>query len=492
MRALPAPAPVSAPVSRRAHRPGPSIDLARLPLLGALLRWRHARLVLQVPLLLVAALVLFDGFTGPQRTSANFATTLVWVYYRGLLLLALLVVGNLFCMGCPFTGVRALARRLLRPTHRWPRALRNKWLPIAGMLLILWAYEALHLSSSPLLTAWLVLAYFVGALVIDGVFEKASFCRYVCPLGLFNWMYATVSPAKISTADPAVCRTCAGKWCVNGRPPALAGCEHGLFVPMMATSMDCTLCLNCLHACPNDNVALVLRAPAVRLIPRIDDGPAARGGGDAAPVRWPFPARLDLAVLFIVGLGASLVSPLATTGPGSAWIDALTGATVHSRPAVVAFAFAVAMIAVPLLLGWGVAAWSRRWSRARESVQTVFTRTAPAYVPLALGTWGAHAAAQFLSRALTVVPLAQRLASSLAPAGLPAPHGRWGPLLPTPVLYPIEAALVAAGLVAALVVAYRQARAASPDPDNALRAFAPQALALTLLAAAALWILRAA
>jgi ferredoxin len=39
------------------------------------------------------------------------------------------------------------------------------------------------------------------------------------------------------------------------------GCETGLFVPQLASNMDCTLCLNCVRACPYDNVALRLRAP---------------------------------------------------------------------------------------------------------------------------------------------------------------------------------------------------------------------------------------
>ena len=39
------------------------------------------------------------------------------------------------------------------------------------------------------------------------------------------------------------------------------GCETELFVPTIQSNMDCTLCFNCVRACPYDNVALTIRAP---------------------------------------------------------------------------------------------------------------------------------------------------------------------------------------------------------------------------------------
>jgi len=72
--------------------PQPRPDLLRTPGLGRLLKWRWGRLVFQLPLLAVAALVLYDGFTGPQLAPANSATVLVWIHYRGLVILGLLLV----------------------------------------------------------------------------------------------------------------------------------------------------------------------------------------------------------------------------------------------------------------------------------------------------------------------------------------------------------------------------------------------------------------
>ena len=116
-------------------QPRPSVepaafDLLRVPLLGRFLRWRHARLSLQVPLLLLAGLIVYDGFRGPQIGAMNLAGVLPWIHWRGLVVLGLLAAGNVFCMACPFMVPRTLARRWLPQGRSWPRWLRSKWLAV--------------------------------------------------------------------------------------------------------------------------------------------------------------------------------------------------------------------------------------------------------------------------------------------------------------------------------------------------------------------------
>ena len=122
--------------------------------IGRFLRWRHGRLLGQILLLLVAVLIIYDGFTGPQVASENLATNIVWLQYRGFVMLALLLAGNLFCMNCPFAIPRSLARRWSISGRRWPRPLRNKWLALAVLFFYFFLYEWLDLWASPWLTAW--------------------------------------------------------------------------------------------------------------------------------------------------------------------------------------------------------------------------------------------------------------------------------------------------------------------------------------------------
>ncbi len=222
--------PVSNSAAAGLYRPSARYDVLRAPLIGRVLTWRWGRLVFQLPLLLIAGLLVYDGLTGPRLASQNLATVSVWVHYRGIIILALVFVGNLFCMGCPFTLPRTLAQRLSGAGRRWPRALRNKWLAVGAFVGFLFLYEWLDLWASPWLTAWIIIAYFLSAFILEAVFAESPFCKYVCPLGTFNFVGATASPTQIAVHSADTCRTCVGKECVNGSAQTL-GCGTELFPP---------------------------------------------------------------------------------------------------------------------------------------------------------------------------------------------------------------------------------------------------------------------
>lgn len=250
-----------------------TIDLLNWPMVGRFLRWRHARSSLQIGMLCLAVVIVLHGFLGPSLAPRNLATVLTWVHYRGLLVVALLVAGNLTCTACPMMLVRDLGRRVRKPTRRWPVRLRGKWIAFGLTAAVLFVYEWKNLWASPSGTAWLLLAYFATALVVDLSFKGASFCKRVCPIGQFNFIASTVSPLEVRVKELARCSNCRTHDCIRGvreAPPtgirtAQRGCELGLFLPGKVGNLDCTLCLDCIHACPHDNVALAPRLPGAEL-----------------------------------------------------------------------------------------------------------------------------------------------------------------------------------------------------------------------------------
>ena len=200
----------------RAASAGIGYGCLALPLLGPLLRGRHGRLALQFLFTLVALALVVDGFTGPQSAARNLATVAPWVHLRGIVVLALLLAGNLVCMGCPFTLPRTLAKRLSAKGRRFPQRLRNKWLAIFSLFALFLAYEVLDLWASPWLTAWLIVAYFAASFALEAIFAESAFCKYVCPLGSFNMVYSSLSPTSIAVKSPDICASCVGHECVNG------------------------------------------------------------------------------------------------------------------------------------------------------------------------------------------------------------------------------------------------------------------------------------
>ncbi len=448
------------------YRPQPRHDLLQAPLIGRLLRWRWGRLVGQLMLLSVALLMLYDGFTGPRLAPTNIATVLAWVHYRGFVMFALLFFGNLFCMNCPFTLPRTLARRFSLSGRRWPRPLRNKWTAIALLFTFFWLYEWLDLWASPWLTAWLIVGYFVAAFVLEAFFNESPFCKYVCPLGTFNFVASTVSPLQITVHSQDVCRTCVGKECVNGSA-AVAGCGTELFAPQIQSNIDCVFCLDCARACPHDNVALAWRNPLTEV-----------SQTGAWPRRWDLNLLVIIFAFIGVGNAFGMVPPVFQL---QAWLADVLGIT--NEGILLLLLFAVLHGLLPVGLALGAAQISRRLARRSEPLRLTLARYAPAFMPLAFAIWLVHYAGfHFLTGALTIIPVLQNFLLDVGAAWLGQPNWALGAVLPASWLDPLELIVLLAGVALSLHVVGQRAR---PFRDN-LAAQLPWIILIVALAAAAM------
>jgi cytochrome c oxidase assembly factor CtaG len=418
-----------------ASSPGGRPDLLEMPLVGRFLRGRHARRVLQIPLAVLAIVLIIDGLRGPQVGALNLAGVLPWVHWRGLVLLGLLAAGNISCMACPLVLPRALTNRWLPRGWRWPRWLRNKWPAVGLLALFLWAYEAFSLWDRPRWTAWIIIAYFAAAFLIDALFRGASFCKYVCPIGQFNFALAQAAPAEVKVRDPGICTTCRTRDCIRGRE-TIPGCALGLFAPHKAGNLDCTFCLDCVHACPHENVGILPVIPAHDLI-AIGDRPRSGLGR--------LSRRGDIAALVLLVVYGAFANAAGMVRPVLEWQERL-GAQLGlgSRVATTAVFSLLTLAFLPLLMHGTAAALARRLGRLPQRTTEVAIRFAFALVPLGLGMWLAHTSFHFF---------------------------------------------LDLGLLLSLHAAYRIALDLSPRPLLALKALAPWALLIALLFAVGIWIL---
>jgi ferredoxin len=453
-------------------------------------------------MLLVALLLIYDGFTGSARAGENLATVAPWVHYRGLVVLALLLVGNLFCAACPFALPRTLAHQLSIAGPRWPRVLRGKWVAIASLLALFFVYEWLDLWASPLLTAWLIVAYFVAAFVLEAIFTESAFCKYVCPLGTFNFVYSTASPLQIGVRQPDVCRTCVGKDCINGHyasapviglgeiriepletiePPRrqehqedsvsphsayrlqhsvlstrngqliTPGCGTLLFPPTIQSNLDCTLCLDCARACPHDNVGLFSRGI---------------GGELKRPDAWP--KRWDVSLLVICLAFLGLLNAFGMTPPVYGLLAGLANAlglpAAGWSPAAIdaltlGLLFVVAGIALPVAMSVGAAGLGRALAGAtkRDTLRQTLAAFAPAFVPIGLGFWIAHYGFHFLTGLLTIVPVTQNFLFGHGVTLLGAPNWALGGL-PLEVVGLVQLVALLVGYGASMWLAQRTAQ----------------------------------
>jgi cytochrome c oxidase assembly factor CtaG/polyferredoxin len=460
------------------HGDSHRFDLLRAPFLGHFLRWRHARLTLQLPLAILAGALIVDGLRGPQIAAINLAGVLPWIHWRGLLILALLVVGNFFCMACPFTLPRRLAGRWLGAGRRWPAWLRTKWLAIGLVALFLWAYETFALWNSPRWTAWIAIGYFVTAFAIDGLFPAGTFCKYVCPIGQFNFVQSLVSPLEVHVRSRDICASCTTHDCIRGGE-SVPGCQARLFQPHKSSNMDCTFCLDCVHACPHENVGLLAGIPGKELW-----SDSFRSGIGR------FARRPDLAALVVILVFGSLSNAAGMVAPVLEWEEGLRLKMGGLSPWILTTLFAgLSLIALPATTLGPAAILSRRWGRLAATRIEVATRFSYALLPLGFAMWLSHYSFHFLTSWETVLPASQRVLQDLGWTFFGEPRYRCACCRPVgDWLLKLEVLSLDVGLLMSLYAGYRIALGQSAHFSRAIAAFLPWGVLTVLLFAGAIWI----
>jgi cytochrome c oxidase assembly factor CtaG/polyferredoxin len=462
-------------------RPTPasvSFDLLRMPLAGSLLCARYGRRLLQAIVFFLAAAVIVDGFFGHQMAPMNLAGVLPWTYGRALVVLALLAAGNLFCMACPFTLPRELGRRLGFATRHWPRALRSKWLSVGLLVLFFCANEVFDLWDSPLFTAWILVGYFATAFAVDTLFRGASFCKYVCPIGQWNFLGSLVSPLEVKIRRHELCSTCNTHDCLRGNEHH-RGCELDLFLPRKVGNMDCTFCLDCVKACPHDNIGIVALNPVRDLV--------------RDPVRSSlgrFSQRVDIAALALVLVFSAFVNAAGMVAPVTAWRDHwVERLSLSSAAPVTTLLFLIGLVLATTLFGAAVRA-GRRLGRIARATRELFCSFALALVPAGLAMWGAHLLFHLSTSWGTAWPVVQRAAWDLGVPWLGVPH--WSTpnsMLTASTLLDVQMVFLDAGLLLSLYVGWRVAHAYTRKVGDVLRLLVPWALLVVGLYASGIWVL---
>jgi hypothetical protein len=330
------------------------------------------------------------------------------------------------------------------------------------LVLFLWAYEEFALWDSPWWTAWIALGYFAAAFVIDGFFRGAAFCKYLCPIGQFNFVQSIMSPLEVKVRDPEVCSSCKSKDCLRGRD-GIPGCELHLFPPRKTGNLDCTFCLDCIHACPHENIGIAARLPASELwrdVFRSGIGRLSR--------------RPDLAALVLVLVFGAFVNAAGMVGPIVQWREA------HSPFWTNTIFYFLALLVLPLL----TFALARAAGRQEKA-----TRFSFALVPLGFAMWFAHYSFHLLTSYDTLVPVTQRFTADLGWTILGEPSwvagccrtvGGWLPRL--------EILLLDFGLLLSLYTGYRIASSETPRFIQAVKILLPWAILMVLLFLAGVWI----
>jgi len=257
----------------------PGLEVTRDPRVARLLKSRKFQFLLILPNQIVFWTVIFVGIAGTAVPGLNFGAAITWYVWFCLVFVMMVVVGRAWCAMCPFGGFAEWIQRrtLWRRTQKAfglgrkfpePLARLGFLIPVASFLLLTWIEEFFNIAGpgNPADTSWMVVGIVSSALLFFLVFERRTFCRYVCPLTtLIGTVGSMGSVAGFRTKDRDICLSCSTKSCMRGGDDGY-GCPWYTWPGSADSNLSCGLCTECFKACPEGNVGLFLQRPLTSVI----------------------------------------------------------------------------------------------------------------------------------------------------------------------------------------------------------------------------------
>ena len=423
------------------------IELTRSPFIKSALKSRYPQLAVFIVMLVGYIFAILAGLVGTPVGSHNFSIVFVWIaWWAILILVAVPFFGRGWCAVCPIPLPGEWLQRgaVLAPpdkkpkwlNRRWPRAFRNIWLQNISFLLL--ALFSSVLLTTPTITGVVLAAMLFAAIGLSIVFERRSFCRYLCPVGGFIGLYSQTAPLELRIKDKKVCAACEGKPCYNGSAEGY-GCPWDVFPGGLTKNTYCGLCMECIRTCPFDNIAVNARPFSADL---------------ARPS-----ARMDEAFKAFILLGSAMIYAGVLLGPWGILKDAAyhVGTTAW-------FIYAAAFLSIIFLVMPSLSALCVTHFENLNTVKKRFATLSTALIPLGLMFWVAFSLSFVLTNASYI------LASFSDPLGLGwnlfgTADAAWQPML-TSILAPGQTLALVGGLIWSGRTAQKAAKetAVSPIP----------------------------
>ncbi len=235
-------------------------DMLRWPLIGAFFSRPKLLNGLRVVVLLLFLSAIVAGLLYPEASENPYTTALFWsLFWPFFLIVSMVTLGPVFCSLCPHSFVgKWLNRRWARRTL--PAWLRHRWIGLSVLVISYWI--PLYLWPGTLGTPWIAALYFLLLTMLAwwmfARYRNMDYCRFICPIGAVTKAFGKVGFAQLNS-DQDQCRNCRSFDCVKA-------CQWRLkpyLFEQKNTMQDCTLCMDCAHAC--DAIQWNVTSPASQL-----------------------------------------------------------------------------------------------------------------------------------------------------------------------------------------------------------------------------------
>jgi transcriptional regulator with AAA-type ATPase domain len=348
------------------------------------------------------------GFLGPQTRDSSITLNLFWAWWWPGYLLLFVFIGRLWCAVCPFMITAEWIRRFslwLFPRQQltWNTQWLNPWGAwfLFGGFVAIYLWEKLwDLPHHAALSAWLLLAITAGAVICSLIYERRLWCRYLCPIGGMNGMFAKLAMVEVRATQQVCGSQCSTFGCYKGSAAtavtfadalptegqATGGCPLYSHPAQLQDNRDCMLCMTCMKACPHRSVQLNLRFPTSDLLEN----------------HRAFGAEVALLLLLLGGVLMHHSQRIL------GWLG-FRSVSVDANHLFLSTAITLSLLSIPAILTYLAHAIARRL----DPEQPEYLRVIYAYLPLTLAANLAHYIPAAITEAGRLLPvLARTLGSS--------------------------------------------------------------------------------
>ncbi|MDQ1278619.1 MAG: hypothetical protein QG555_1662, partial [Thermodesulfobacteriota bacterium] len=201
-------------------------------------------------------------FLGPADLMKNPAALFSWAVGWPVFIIGAFVWARFWCTLCPIGTVGNLAKRIISLERPFPTFLKthSDFVMAGAVLFIIWFETATGIRDSPFTLGLLLVTMLASAIIVAVIYERQSWCHYLCGLGGVAGVLAKTSMLELR-ADRNVCISqCGSNECYLGTN-ANEGCPFGQTGPRLHSNRLCTLCATCVKNCPHGAINLNLRVP---------------------------------------------------------------------------------------------------------------------------------------------------------------------------------------------------------------------------------------
>ncbi len=245
-------------------------DLLDIYFFRNLVKNRFFRPVVNIIFFTALLIIIYFGLSSESDLRFHggipFATTMIWDLWHPILAFTIILLGRLWCFACPIGAVGDWTQSVFSLKKKYPEKYRNLWIAVILFLFIFAAERHLFMfTRNPPNTAYLLLFFTGLAVVMGAIFEKRSFCRYVCPIGLVLGIFSMLSAIELRCKSRKTCHDHDIKECVIGNEAGKA-CPVGEFPQTMERNNHCIMCMECVKSCSKENIRISPRLPGADII----------------------------------------------------------------------------------------------------------------------------------------------------------------------------------------------------------------------------------